>query len=90
MCHTLLFLGFEGDRTGTLALFQSLFIPTKYFVSNLGLLVASGLCLFLHFGDSAIYRFQILDLKLHVDDLLVTDRIDTTIYMDNIIVVKAT
>ena len=54
------------------------------------MLITSGLRLFLHLGDTAVYRFQILDLKLIVNDLLITDRVYTSVHVHDIIVVEAT
>ncbi len=51
-------------------------------------LVAAGLRLLLSARHAALYRLQVLDLQLVVDDFLVAHRVDTAVDMRDIVIVK--
>ena len=90
MRNLLLLLALEGHGACALALLQRLLVTTKHLISHLRLLVATCLCLFLHLGDAAIHRFQVFNLQLQVNNLLVTHRIHPSIHMHDVIIVEAT
>ena len=52
--------------------------------------VASGLSLFLYFLNTAFYCFEVLQLKLCINDFFVAYRIYTTVDMGNIFIIKTT
>ena len=56
----------------------------------LGLLISPRLGLFLYFRHTAVDRFQIADLKLGIDNLLIAYGINTSVYMHDIGIVEAT
>ena len=90
MCDLLLVFRVERNGAGAFALFQRFLVFAKYLVSDLSLFVTACLCLFLHFGDPAVDGFEVFDLQLGIDDFLVAHRIDTAVYMDDVVIVEAT
>ena len=86
----LLVLGVEGDGAGRLALVEGFLEAAEHFVLYFGLLVATGLCLFLHAGDAAFDGLEVLQLQLVVDDFLVAHRVDRSVDVNHVRVVEAT
>ena len=89
VCNFLFVFRLKRNSAGTFSLLQCFFVFAKYFVSDFCLFVTACLCLFLHFGDTAVDGFQVLDLQLGIDNLLIADRVYTPVYVDDVIVVEA-
>jgi len=82
--------GFELHGTGRFALFKGFFVASKYVVYEFGLLVTTSLRLFLHFLDAAVNGFQVFDLEFKINDFLVPDWVDSTVYVGDVGVFKTT
>ena len=65
-------------------------VSCKKIEKLLCILVSSCLSLLLNLGYAVLYSLKILELKLKIDDFLVTDRVYASVDMDNIGIVEAT
>ena len=62
-----------------------------FFIKPEGLrgIFVAGSGRFFNFGRTRLKSFQILQLKLHVDHFLISNRVDTPVYVNDISIVKA-
>ena len=86
----LLVLGVELHGTSREPLFESGFVFQIYLVCKASLLVAACLSLFLYFGNTAVDGLDVAYLKLRVDYLFVSDRVDRAVDVGNVVVVETT
>ena len=89
MSDFLLVLVNEFNRAGTAALLQGFLIALQDLILGLSLAVASSLGLFLHAVDAALDGFQVAQLQLQVDNLLVAHGIDGAVNVGHVVIVKA-
>ncbi len=73
-----------------MALLQGFLVTLQDLILHLGLTVATGLGLLLDAVDAALDGLQVAQLQLQVNDFLVTNRINGTIDMGHVLVIKAT
>ena len=90
MCRELLVFVLQFDGACRLALRERIAVTDIQVKSCLRLFVATHAHLFFDLLYAALDGFQILELKFGIDHLLVAYRVDRTINMDHIAVVKAT
>ena len=86
----LLFLRFEANGAGILALLKHLLVGLQHIILNLGVLVAAHRCELLHLRQAALNGLQVLELQFCIYNGLVSHRVDGAVNMDNVVVVEAT
>ena len=88
--HLGLFRIFRHDGPAGFALQQDLPVTEQQRQEFLRILVTAGRRLFLDLLDAVFHRLQVLDLQFHIHDLLVPDRIDGPVHVDDVPVVETT
>ena len=90
IASTVLFLlRFEFHDTGILTLIQHLFIGFQHSHLHLSLLIAGSSSL-LRLSQTRLDGLQVFQLQFRVNNLLVANRVDSTIHMGDIIVFETT
>ena len=77
----------QFDGAGAFALLQRRLVTRQDVEQPFGALIP-GRSLLLHFGNAALDRFEVFQLQLGVDDLLVADGIDAAVYVRDVVIVE--